>query len=98
MARSYTFRPSVTGLEVWIEYQVSNLRIQSASWIVPAGATVRALVWDSGVPVVNMTLTGTGSANIPGNYRLEQYIDQFGEPGLRLPSNLTYRFECEVGS
>ena len=91
MARTEIFSCHVPGLEIWIEYNASNLRIQTASWTVPAGQTVRARVWDGGVLVVDQQLTGTSSSNISGNYRLVENPDG----SISLPSNLVYLFGGE---
>ena len=95
MAKAYRFTTHIPGFEAWIEYQVSNLRILSANWIVPAGVTAHAFIWENGVLVVDRVMTGTDNTVVAGNYRMTEGVGEFGETILLLPPELDYRFECD---
>lgn len=104
MAKVASMTIGVPGVEVWIEYNPSNLRIQSVQWEIPvSGVVVRARVWDTDVstidPVYDRTEGGpsSGAQTIPGNNRL---VEVSGLPGegsyLDLPSNIIYKFNIET--
>ena len=73
------------GIIISIEYNDVNLRVGNITFTVPAGESAHVLLWDEGVLVYDAVYgSGMHSENVPGNYRLEEYIVN-GETFLALP-------------
>lgn len=98
MARAFVvsarFEARPAGVEVWIEYQANNRRIQTLNWSVPAGVTICGRVWDGGNLVINECVTGPaeGGVNVPGNRQMEN----IGGGVMDLPAGIDY--EVTVGT
>jgi hypothetical protein len=97
MAKIYTMGIGVPGVELWLEYNASNLRILRVEWTIPEpGIAIRAQIWDNDVLVFDRTEgQGSGSENVPGSYRLEE-ITEDDNTYLVLPSNIRYRFNMQT--
>ena len=97
MAKAIEMTIGIPDVSLWIEYQESNNRILNVQWTIPQpGIAIRARVWDSGVLVIDRTEgQGSGSMNIPGNYRMVEVTDSSGTY-MDLPPNITYGFNMQL--
>lgn len=91
----------ISDVEILIWYNDTNNRIGALEWNIPEpGVVIRARIWDSNIsttdPVIDRTEgQGTGAENIPGNYRMVEITDPFGETYLDLPPNISNHFNIE---
>ena len=98
MAKAFSITTGVPGLEVWINYNAANRRIQTVEWTIPrSGIVVRARIWNAGALVYDRTVGGpaSGAENVPGNHQMVQVDDGAGGTYLDLPAYLTYAFNVE---
>lgn len=90
------------GVELIIWYNDANLRIGALEWNIPvSGIVARLRVWDSNVstttPVIDRTEgQGSGSENVPSNYRMELVDDPDQGQILEFPPNISYTFNIET--
>jgi hypothetical protein len=93
----------VDGCEVWIEYHAGNKRIQSVFWEIPANVLLWARVWDynqaPGQELIfdQTDIQGSGSMNIPGNYRMIE-VTENGVTYDDLPPHIQYVFNMQKTS
>ena len=97
MAKLLGMSTSTPGLEIWIEYNTGNRRVQSVQWTVPStGQVIRARVWNGGQLVFDRTVAGpaSGAETVAGNIQLVEVTDAVGTY-LMLPPSITYEFNVE---
>ena len=78
---------------VFVEYNDNNMRVGNIAWELAPGKTMHAVIWNSGVEILNLTVQDNGSFNVPGNVKLEELPD---DPGFfEFPSSYTYNVSVQ---
>lgn len=93
MPQAVAFQPAWSGMsgsiQVWINFNQSNLRIQTVEWANTTNRSLRARIWNNGTLVYDQTKPpGMGTENVPGNHQMVMV-----NGSLELPPNITTHFE-----
>ena len=89
---------SIPGVEVWINYNVVNRRIQTVEWTLPqSGVVARVRLWNNGVQFYDRSIGGpaSGTENVPGNWTMVQVIEG-GETFWDLPPEITWSINIQT--
>lgn len=98
MAKVLSMQMHIPGVEIWINYNTSNLRITTVEWTLPqSGVVARVKIWNSGNLVLDRTIAGpaSGTESVPGNLRVRQ-VTEDEQTFYDLPANITYQINIET--
>ncbi len=95
MGKASAMTIPIPGVEVWISYLDSNLRITDVEWDLPAGVTAWVRIWNNYVLFYDETFVGPddGKENVPGTH--EVVWDEDFQCYV-LPDYITYAINLEV--
>lgn len=95
MAKVFSMTMSIPGVEVWVNYLTSNLKLTTVEWTIPqSGVVARVRLWNNGVLFYDRTIGGpaSGTENVPGDHKVVE------DPifGFVLPAYITYAINIET--
>ena len=99
MAKSISMTMGIPGVELWVNYLDSNLRITTVEWTLPqTGIVARMRLWNAGVLFYDRTVAGpaSGAETVPGNHRMVEVTEDPWGTHLVLPSYITYSFTIQT--
>lgn len=98
MAKVMSMTMSIPGVEIWINYLPSNLKITTVEWTLPqSGVVARVRLWNDGVLFYDRSIGGpnNGTENVPGNHRAVLVDDGVMPPHYDLPEYITWHINIE---
>ena len=98
MAKALSMKMNIPGVEIWINYNAANRRIQTVAWTLPqSGVVARVQLWNVGTLFYDRSLAGpaSGTENVPGSWQMRQ-VTEDGQTFWDLPAEITWRINIET--
>ncbi len=98
MAKALSMTMSIPGVEIWINYNAANRRIQTVEWTIPqSGVVARVRLFNVGALFYDRSLAGPASdtENVPGNWQMRE-VTEDGQTFLDLPAEITYQINIQT--